>query len=108
VLQWASSPRGPFTDVPGAVSPYVHNVSSAPAKFFRLRSLQPMAIRINMLPSKQAALTLTGPPGNTLILQASTNLINWVNLQTNTPPFSFTDSQAPNYRTRFYRKVKAQ
>jgi hypothetical protein len=108
VLQWASSPRGPFTDVPGAVSPYVHSMSSAQVKFFRLRSLQPMAIKMNMLPSKQVALTVTGPPGNTLILQASTNLINWVNLQTNTPPFSFTDTQAPNFRTRFYRKVVAQ
>jgi hypothetical protein len=108
VLQWASSVRGPFTNVPGAVSPYVYNYSSAPAKFFRLSSQQPLAIRMNMLPSKQVALTLTGPPGNTLVLQASTNLISWVNLQTNTPPFSFTDTQAPNYPVRFYRKVLAQ
>jgi hypothetical protein len=41
-------------------------------------------------------------PTNSTIIQASTNLINWVAVYTNTPPFTFTDciSQFPR---RFYR-----
>lgn len=40
-----------------------------------------------------------------VIIQASTNLINWVNLSTNTPPFNFTDTVISAYKYRFYRGV---
>jgi uncharacterized repeat protein (TIGR01451 family) len=50
------------------------------------------------------ALTIASPQQSTII-QASTNLINWVNVYTGTPPFTFTDPGASNYRTRFYRAV---
>lgn len=36
VLQWADDPAGPYTDVPGASSPYTPPIT-APQKFFRLR-----------------------------------------------------------------------
>jgi hypothetical protein len=39
------------------------------------------------------------------ILQASTNLVNWANVCTGTPPCIFTDPQASNYPTRFYRAL---
>lgn len=39
------------------------------------------------------------------IIQASTNLLNWVNIYTNTPPFTFTNSVATTSRGRFYRAV---
>ncbi|MGZ5508399.1 MAG: hypothetical protein ACXWKH_18660, partial [Limisphaerales bacterium] len=36
VLQWADDPAGPYTDVPGASSPFTPSIN-APRKFFRLR-----------------------------------------------------------------------
>jgi hypothetical protein len=36
ILQWADNPAGPYTDVPGAVSPFTPSLT-APYKFFRLR-----------------------------------------------------------------------
>lgn len=44
-------------------------------------------------------------PSLPTIIQASTNLINWVSIYTNTPPFTFTDSNAASYPHRFYRAV---
>ena len=51
-------------------------------------------------------LTVSNPALSTVI-QASTNLAspNWVNVFTGTPPFTYTDSQATNYPSRFYRAV---
>ncbi len=40
-----------------------------------------------------------GPP---TVIQASTNLVNWVNIYTNTPPFTFTDT-VTSLPYRFYR-----
>jgi uncharacterized repeat protein (TIGR01451 family) len=42
--------------------------------------------------------------GPQTIIQASTNLINWVNIYTNTPPFTFTDT-VTSLPDRFYRAV---
>jgi hypothetical protein len=39
------------------------------------------------------------------ILQASTNLVNWANVCTGTPPCLFIDSQASNYPARLYRAL---
>jgi hypothetical protein len=47
-------------------------------------------------------------PGFPYRLQASTNLMNWIGLSTNTPgatPFTFTDPLGPVYPGRFYRLV---
>lgn len=40
-----------------------------------------------------------------VIIQGSTNLLNWVNIYTNTTPFTFTDLNATNYPARFYRAI---
>ncbi|HEV2318500.1 MAG TPA: DUF11 domain-containing protein, partial [Verrucomicrobiae bacterium] len=40
-----------------------------------------------------------------VIIQASTNLVNWVNVATNSAPFTFTDTNAPGFHARFYRAV---
>jgi hypothetical protein len=50
-------------------------------------------------------LTVSMPsPYISTIIQASTNLLNWVNIYTNTPPFSFTDPTAMT-GSRFYRAL---
>jgi len=49
-------------------------------------------------------LTVTSPPVPTII-QASTNIVDWLSIYTNTPPFTFTDPDATNYPTRFYRAL---
>jgi uncharacterized repeat protein (TIGR01451 family) len=40
-----------------------------------------------------------------VVIQASTNLVSWVNIATNTAPFIYTDTVAPGYPARFYRAV---
>ena len=54
-------------------------------------------------------LTVNGQPGQEYIVQASTNLINWVSVYTNPPPFNspftFTDPNASSYPDRFYRVI---
>jgi hypothetical protein len=50
--------------------------------------------------------SLSGPSATSALIQASTNLVDWTSLQTNTP-FSglllFDDAQAVGYPVRFYR-----
>jgi uncharacterized repeat protein (TIGR01451 family) len=54
---------------------------------------------------KQFQLSITGSALPTII-QASTNLVNWVPVWTNTPPFTFTDLISSPYPDRFYRAVQ--
>jgi uncharacterized repeat protein (TIGR01451 family) len=61
--------------------------------------------------SGQFLFSVNGSSGQ-VVVQASTNLINWVPVFTNptpyTVPFSFTDPSASNYQDRFYRAVTVQ
>lgn len=51
-------------------------------------------------------LTVSMPsPYYSTIIQASTDFVNWVNIYTNTPPFTFTDSMATNFACRYYRAL---
>jgi Fibronectin type III domain/Immunoglobulin domain len=58
--------------------------------------------------AKQFNLTVSGVPGYKYVVQASTNMVNWVPLQTNKAPFSFKDSDAGKYKQRFYRSIYVQ
>jgi hypothetical protein len=49
--------------------------------------------------------TVTGVPGFNYAIQASTDLTDWVTLFTNTSPFTFTDTNAPNVPQQFYRSL---
>lgn len=51
------------------------------------------------------SLTVTGGSGSSFIVQASTNLVDWINLYTNfsTTPFTWSDSNADNFSQQFYR-----
>lgn len=50
---------------------------------------------------------VSGNPGATTVIQASTNLVNWLNLYTNVSPFIYTNLDATNFPQRFYRAVIA-
>jgi hypothetical protein len=49
--------------------------------------------------------SVNGVTGNQYVIQASTDLIHWVPLTTNTVPFTFTDPDAAKYNQRFYRSL---
>ncbi len=52
--------------------------------------------------------SVNGPSGYTYVIQASTNMVNWVPVVTNTAPFEFVDSNADLFNQRFYRSVYSQ
>ena len=54
-------------------------------------------------PSSQFSFNVTGTTGQTYVVQASTNLVDWVSIQTNTAPFVFTDTNAAAFKQRFFR-----
>jgi arabinogalactan endo-1,4-beta-galactosidase len=64
-------------------------------------------------PGGSFTLNLAGAPGNTYILQTTTNLLlaDWQPIATNTLDSSgvwqFTDTQAPNFQQQFYRLMLA-
>jgi hypothetical protein len=54
-------------------------------------------------------LQFTAATGQSYVLQASTNLMNWIPLSTNTPsssPFFWVDPGASNFPARFYRVMQ--
>ena len=56
----------------------------------------------------QFALTVSSSSDQECIIQASTNLVNWIPVLTNTPPFTYTDVNAAQFNQRFYRSIPAQ
>jgi hypothetical protein len=105
ILQMATNVAGPYIDVPGAVSPYFYSTTNKQS-YFRLRS-PPFSLLSTSLAGGQFQVYCPGVAGCNFIVQGSTNMINWVNLQTNTSPFTFVDSNAWQYPTRFYRAILA-
>ena len=51
----------------------------------------------------QASVSLTATPGFNYAIQGSTNLTDWISLQTNTAPFIYLDTNASNFGMRYYR-----
>jgi hypothetical protein len=54
-------------------------------------------------------LGVSGLPGDSYVLQASTNLIDWTSISTNqifSNPFNLSDSNASNFPQRFYRVLE--
>jgi hypothetical protein len=48
---------------------------------------------------------LTAPPGQSVIVEASLDLLSWLPIWTNTSPLNFSDPQSGFHSTRFYRSV---
>ena len=55
----------------------------------------------------QFSFQLAGNPGQIYLVQASTNLRDWVAVATNTAPFVFVDPNTARFAQRFYRTVPA-
>ena len=51
----------------------------------------------------QFSFWVSAATGQTCVVQASTNLRDWISIQTNTAPFVFTDTNAAGFSQRFYR-----
>ncbi len=58
--------------------------------------------------SKAVSFSVSDNYGAQYAIQASTNLLNWITIQTNTAPFTFVDSGALAYDHRYYRTVALQ
>lgn len=55
--------------------------------------------------SNAVSVSVKGIPGYIYVIQASTDLVNWISLETNLTPLLFTDTNASRYNKRFYRAV---
>jgi len=53
----------------------------------------------------QFQFSITGVPGFSYVIQATTDFTSWTSIQTNTSPFTFTDTAVTNYPYRFYRAI---
>jgi len=56
----------------------------------------------------QFSFAVNGSAGSQYVVEASTNLIDWVSLETNTVPFAFVDPDAANFGQRFYQALPLQ
>jgi Bacterial Ig domain/Divergent InlB B-repeat domain len=53
----------------------------------------------------QFALTVSGATNVQCVLLASTNLLDWIPVQTNIPPYTYLDTNAGQFSQRYYRTV---
>jgi hypothetical protein len=73
-----------------------------------------VACKMSLVPPQAGCVTanLTGTPGQTYVLQATTDMVHWTAISTNVADsnglISFTDTNAGNYRSRFYRSATLQ
>jgi hypothetical protein len=53
--------------------------------------------------SNTISMAVKGVPGYIYVIQASTDMVNWISLVTNLTPLMFTDTNVGRYQKRFYR-----
>jgi hypothetical protein len=58
--------------------------------------------------SSQFSFAVSGIAGSQYVVEASTNLTDWIPLQTNKAPFTFTDANASEFGKRFYQALILQ
>jgi hypothetical protein len=101
-LQSATNVRGPYSDWTSAASPFTNVLAEAqPQRFFRLRVSDPSLS--GTMQSNAFEVSITGSPGRLYLVQASTNLVDWIPLETDASPFTLQDSNATGLPQRFYR-----
>ncbi len=80
----------------------------APQKVLLTPNVQPLVLVGAMVVSNQLQFTVLGTPGQTVIVQGSTDLVSWVSLRTNVMPgetLPFADPDSSFIPGRFYRAV---
>ncbi len=86
-----------------------YNASGVESPFSNQTSyIVPTAAAMLILPSTSTAgfsFSVNGPSGYSYVIQTSTNMVNWVPMTTNIAPFIFVDSNASQFKQRFYRSV---
>jgi hypothetical protein len=108
LLHWVTLQACQLTNSPlGYVDPesYLY-----PRRFYRLRAAEGVALmeRPNWS-ADQFKLSLVGEPGRVVVVQASTNLVDWTPIATNTlgsAPLPFSDPDSALFHQRFYRLQK--
>jgi len=71
-------------------------------------SLSPQSSGINSNGTFTIDIGGPGLPGYNFTIESSTDLVNWRPLQTNSGPFTFSDTNASSFTLRFYRAVLTQ
>ena len=79
------------------------STNSATATLSVYASAAPTLSEASQVANGQFQFGLTGVPGYRYSVSASTNLSDWLPLQTNASPFTFTDTNASSFPERFYR-----
>jgi hypothetical protein len=106
VLQAATNAAGPYYDVPDVTSPWVVTNTSGRQGFFRARGVMAGTVGPgSFLSNGQFRLDVAGLAGYSYVVQASTDLVSWLPVQTNPAPFVFVDTNGLSYRYRFYRTM---
>ncbi len=104
-----SSWAGTWTPLP--VSGGAVNLSVLPttAVIIDLQNVAPtlplLSIGSRPLDATGFHLTASAPAGSNVVVQVSTNLVNWTPVYTNTGTFTFTDPNVTNGTRRYYRLV---
>ena len=76
-----------------------------PTDNFTVAPTSPATLTQAVYANGQYAFYVSGTPGSQYVVQASTNLVDWVSVETNTAPFTFVDVNAAQYTHQFYRAV---
>ncbi|MDR3458522.1 MAG: fibronectin type III domain-containing protein [Verrucomicrobiae bacterium] len=79
------------------------NESDVSAEISWQNPVPPAALTSPVRADGQFSFNVSGVTGNRYVVQASTDLVNWTSLQTNTAPFTFVDANAAAYNQRYYR-----
>ena len=95
---------------PGATSYYAikeydtaWNESDISAEISSQNPVPPATLGAAVRAGKQFSFTVSGATNSQYVVQATTDMVNWVSLQTNTAPFTFVDTNAASFRQRYYR-----
>ena len=90
-------------------SPVSPSVSTSAAQANVLASTNQAALLAAVAsPRGQFSFRVTGVPGGQYVVQATSDLIHWTSVQTNTAPFTFQDPTASGSSQRFYRTYYVQ
>ena len=99
--------RGLKASNAGAYSVQVSNnagaTNSATAQVTVFTNTAPIISNAVKTVNGQFGFQVDGVPGAQYVVQATSDLKTWTSIQTNTAPFSFTDSNSASFNQRYYR-----